>query len=450
MGGISVSSSTSSASGSLGTGIDVSSTVSSLMQFERLPETQLQTQQTQFNSQAQALQTINTNLSSLQTSIQTLTNFNGQLNAQAATSSNTNLVTASADGTAAIGNHQVVINNLATTSSFYTNAVATSSTPLATGSFTIATGSNSPVNITVDSSNNTLAGLAQTINAANAGVTASIVTDSSGSRLALLSSTSGTAGQISIAGTGLSGVSFTQASAGKDASLTVDGIPIDSASNTVKDVLPGVTLNLQGANPNSTITVGVTPDVATATTAIQNFVNSYNTAIQSVNAQFAFTGASGSTAPPLLGDSALQSVQAQLYSAMSYSTTGNGSINSLSDLGITQNDDGTLTLNTAQLTSAFTSNSSAVQSFFQTASTGFAQQFNTTLSTMTDPTKGSVSLEINGIHNTLSSIASQISDFEARMTTVQAQLTSQYDQVNTTLQQLPLLLGQINSQLGSL
>src|SRR5579862_6494055 len=134
MGGISVSSSTSSTNGSLGTGIDVSSTVASLMQFERLPETQLQNQQTQFNTQVQALQTINTNLSSLQTAVQTLTNFNGQLNAQAATSSNTNLVTASADGTAAIGNHQVVINNLATTSSFYTNAVATSSTPLATGS----------------------------------------------------------------------------------------------------------------------------------------------------------------------------------------------------------------------------------------------------------------------------------------------------------------------------
>ena len=339
---------------------------------------------------------------------------------------------------------------MATTSSFYTNAVATSSTPLATGSFTIKTGSNAPVTITVDSSNNTLTGLAQTINAANAGVTASIVTDSSGSRLALLSTTSGAAGQISVGGAGLTGVSFTQASAGTDASLTVDGIPIDSASNTVKDVLPVVTLNLQGANPNSTVTVGVAPDVATATTAIQNFVNSYNTAISSVNAQFAFTGATGSTAPPLLGDSALQSVQAQLYSSISYATSGNGSINSLSNLGITQNDDGTLTLNTAQLTSALTSNSTAVQSFFQTASTGFAQQFNTTLSTMTDPTKGSVSLEINGINNSLSSVASQISDFEARMTTVQAQLTAQYDQVNTTLQQLPLLLGQINSQLGSL
>jgi flagellar hook-associated protein 2 len=420
------------------------------MQFERLPETQLQTQQTQFNSQAQALQTISSNLSSLQTAVQTLTNFNGQLNSQVATSSNTNLVTATADGTAAIGNHQVVINNLATTSSFYTNAVSTNSTPLATGSFSIAVGTNAPVTINVDSTNNTLTGLAQTINAANAGVTASIVTDSSGSRLALISSTSGTAGQISIGGTGLTGVSFTQASAGTDASLKVDGIPIDSSSNTVKDVLPGVTLNLQGANPGSTITVGVAPDVATATTAIQTFVNNYNAAISSVNAQFSFTGTSGSTAPPLLGDSALQSVQAQMYSAMSYSTSGNGSVNSLADLGITQNNDGTLTLNAAQLSNALTSNGTAVQNFFQAAGTGFAQQFNTTLSTMTDPTKGSVPLEITGINNSLSTIASQISDFEARMTIVQAQLTAQYSQVNTTLQQLPLLLGQINSQLGSL
>src|SRR5579864_6061283 len=164
MGGISASAASSTTSGSLGTGIDVTSTVSSLMQFERLPETQLQNQQTQFNTQLTALRTINSNLSSLQSAVQTLTTFNGQLNSQVATSSNTNLVTASADGTAATGNHQVVINNLATTSSFYTNAVKTSSTPLATGSFTIAVGSNAAVGITVDSSNNTLAGLAQTIN----------------------------------------------------------------------------------------------------------------------------------------------------------------------------------------------------------------------------------------------------------------------------------------------
>jgi flagellar hook-associated protein 2 len=455
MGGFSVSgANTSSSSGSLGAGIDVTSTVAALMQVERLPESQMQTQQTTFNSQAQVLQGINTDLTSLQTAVQTLTDFTGQLNARTTTSSNANVVTASANGTAALGSHQVVVNNLATTSSFYSSSAVTSSTAIATGSFNIGVGTAKPVTITIDSSNNTLAQLAQTINAANAGVTASVITDSSGARLALLSSTSGAAGEISITPTtaGPTPLSFTEAGAkAVDASLTIDGIPVDSASNTVTNVLPGVTLSLQGANPGTTVSVGVAPDVATASTAVQTFVSSYNTAINAINAQFAFTGATGSTAPPLLGNSSLESVQAQLYSALSYSTTGNNNgINTLSDLGITQNADGTLTLNTSQLTSALTSNNAAVQNFFQTASTGFAQQLNTTLSTITDPTKGPLYLEISGINSSLTSVAKQISDFEVRMSTVQQQLTAEYDLVQTTLQQMPLLLAQTNSQLASL
>ena len=99
-------------------------------------------------------------------------------------------------------------------------------------------------------STNTLNGLATYINNQNLGVKASVITDSSGSRLALVSQTSGAAGEITLSndttGTNGKGMGFTDAVDGKDASLTVDGIPIDSASNTVTGVIPGVTLTLSG------------------------------------------------------------------------------------------------------------------------------------------------------------------------------------------------------------
>lgn len=441
-----ISSGASSAtSGQLGTGIDVASTVASLMQARRLPEQQLQSRQTALNAQSAALQKINGNLASLQTTVQALADFNGQLAARAATTSNSAILAASADGTAAIGRHQIVVTSLAQTSSAYTDAVATSSTPLATGTFSIKVGSAAAVPVTVDSTNNTLAGLAQTINAANIGVSASVITDASGARLSLLSSSSGAAGDITVTGA-IGAVSFHKAVAGADASLTVDGIPVDSATNTVANVIPGVTLNLVGANAGSAVTLGIAADTAQASAAIKSFVSSYNTTIQSVNAQFAFTP--GSAPPPLMGDSSLILVQQQLYSSLAVSGSGGSGINSLGDLGITVNNDGTLALDATKLSGALNSNNAAALNFFQAASTGFAQKFNTVLGQMTDPAQGAISVELKGAAASLTSLQSQIGDFEDRMTLIQNQLTKQFDTVNTTLQQMPLLLNQINSQLG--
>jgi len=109
----------------------------------------------------------------------------------------------------------------------------------------------------------------------------------------------------------------------------VDGIDISISSNTVKNVISGVTLNLQGADSGKTVNLGVTPDVTQSTAAIQSFVNSYNTAIKSVNSQFAFDSTT-KIAQPLASNASLALVQQQLYSAVTYSTLdSNNGISSL-------------------------------------------------------------------------------------------------------------------------
>jgi flagellar hook-associated protein 2 len=434
---------------SSGSGIDVQGTVDQLMVVERQPETQMKAEQTTLSAQASAIGTINNALSSLKSSVQVLTNFAGQLGAKAINSSNSGLVTATADGTASLGNHQITVNSLATTSSFFTNTLATSSTTVGQGSFDIQVNGAKTASITVDSTNNTLDGVAAAINAANAGVTASVIVDTKGARLSILSSSSGAAGEVSLANN-TTNLTFKQAVVGKDASISVDGIDISSGSNLVKGVIPGVTLSLLGADPNASVSLGITPDVSQANSAIQAFVTNYNTAIQLVNGQSVYDPTT-KFSQPLSGDSSLSIVQQQLYSGIAYTTAAsNNGINSLSSLGITVNNDGTLTVDSTKLTSALTTQNADVQNFFQTTGTGFAQSLNTTLTTMTDSTQGALQLELTGINTTNSSLTAQIADFETRMSQRETDLVNQYAQINTTLESIPTLLAQINNQLGSL
>jgi flagellar hook-associated protein 2 len=434
---------------SSGSGIDVQGTVDQLMVVERQPETQMKAEQTTLSAQASAIGTINNALSSLKSSVQVLTNFAGQLGAKAINSSNSGLVTATADGTASLGNHQITVNSLATTSSFFTNTLATSSTTVGQGSFDIQVNGAKTASITVDSTNNTLDGVAAAINAANAGVTASVIVDTKGARLSILSSSSGAAGEVSLANN-TTNLTFKQAVVGKDASISVDGIDISSGSNLVKGVIPGVTLSLLGADPNASVSLGITPDVSQANSAIQAFVTNYNTAIQLVNGQSVYDPTT-KFSQPLSGDSSLSIVQQQLYSGIAYTTAAsNNGINSLSSLGITVNNDGTLTVDSTKLNSALTTQNADVQNFFQTTGTGFAQSLNTTLTTMTDSTQGALQLELTGINTTNSSLTAQIADFETRMSQRETDLVNQYAQINTTLESIPTLLAQINNQLGSL
>lgn len=407
----------------------------------------MQGQQTELSNQQTALASFTTDVQALQTAAFALTDPAGQLTDVSATSSNPSILTASATAGTSSGTHSIVVTSLATTSSAYSAEVATSSTPITTGTVSIQVGTGAAVPITVDGTNNTLAGLAQSINAANIGVSASLISDANGTRLAVVSNTSGAPGNLTISGTaGLP--AFTQAVPGANAVLSVDGIPISSTSNTVSGTIPGVTLNLASAGAAVTLSVG--PDVTDQESAINNYVSAYNTVIGDLNAQFAISSTTGD-AGPLAADSTIALAQTQILGSSSFAMSGNGTVNSLADLGITMNDDGTLAVNNSQLGAALQSNPAAVQSFFQATNTGsFGANLETSLTSIADPVTGALTQDSNGLAQTQTDLTSQINDFETQMNTSQTALTAEYDQVDATLQELPLLLSQVNSQLSSL
>jgi flagellar hook-associated protein 2 len=438
-----------STSGGLGSGIDISSLVSAALANQTAELNLLQSQQTTVSNQQTALDSINTDLQTLSNAVFALTDPAGQLTDLTATSSNSSVATATAVSGAVSGSHTVVVSNLATTSSEYSAAQTSETTAIPTGTLQIQVGSNTPTTITIDSTNNTLDGLAQSINSANAGVTASIINDANGSRLAIVSNTSGAPGNLTITSSG-GALAFTQAVQGVNASLTVDGIPISSTSNTVSSAIPGATLNLLSPDAGSPVTLTVGAAVADQESVINNFVSAYNTVIGDLNTQFAVDPTSGQPGP-LAADSTLYLAQNQILATASFAMPGNGAINTLADLGITMNNDGTLSVDSNTLSSALQSDPSAVQSFFQEATTGsFGSNLTSTINSLADASSGAIAQDLNGYSQTQTSLAAQISDFETQLSAQTTALTAQYVQVDTTLQELPLLLSQTQSQLASL
>jgi flagellar hook-associated protein 2 len=411
------------------------------------PFVSLQRQQSALQTKTKALQSIQDDINSLTTAVNDLSSASGAVNSLTATSSDSTVLTASADPTALGGTHSIVVNSLATTSSAYTNPVASATTAIGTGSFQIAVGSQPPVTITVDNTNNTLNGLAAAINGKNAGVTASVINDANGARLALVSNTSGAPGNLTISNDS-TGLGFHQAVTGSNASVVVDGVPINSTSNTLSGVISGATIQLTAAAPGRTVSLTLSPDASQATKAINQFVSAWNKVMQDVNLQFAVTS-NGAAGGPLEADGTLRGIQNQLLSAVTHSVVGNNGFVNLASIGVNMNNDGTLTINSGTLSNALNNNFSSVHTMLQ-GTTGVATGLANTLKQITDPSNGAVTLDLQGFSNENRDLTQQIDTMRSQLLLQQQNLTDQYAKLQTTLQEMPLLQNQLTAQLAAL
>ncbi len=419
--------------------------VAQALQADEAPMFQWEAQQQALQAQTADLTAIEGHVTNLENALTALSDPTGAMSAMTTASSNSSVVTATAANGATAGNHTVEVNNLATTAAWYSDEVASPTTDLTPGSFTITVGSGTPAQITVGSGVNTLTDLAAAINGMSLGVTASVVSDSGGSRLSIVSNASGAASNFTI--TNDSTINFTQATTGQDASLTIDGIPVDSASNTVTGAVNGVTFNLLSASPGNPVDISVQPDTNTAATAITNFVNAYNTVVGDVNTEYA-VGANNMEGP-LAGDSTISLLQSDLLTAGAYTSGSTSGISTLADLGISMNNDGTLTVDTSTLDSAIQNSFGAVQAFMQgTSSNGFVSFLNNQMTALTDPTNGAFTVDLQSISNENTDLQNQINNFQPYIQEQQQILTAEFNQADIALQQLPAEEAQINAELG--
>ncbi|MFY9853417.1 MAG: flagellar filament capping protein FliD, partial [Terracidiphilus sp.] len=223
------------------------------------------------------------------------------------------------------------------------------------------------------STNDSVLGAMSATTSTPLGLTATATTDSSGNQYLTITSGSSATFTINEPSATDSTFAFTQATQGANASVTIDGVPASYASNTVTGAIPGVTFTLLGATSGGTVDLTVGTDPSAVSTAVNQFVTDYNTAVGLINTQFSVTsttnssGASTNSQGVLATDPTVVALQSALEQAIAYTATPatgtTTTVSTLNDLGITMGDDGTLTVDQTTLNNALTNNPTDVQNF---------------------------------------------------------------------------------------
>jgi flagellar hook-associated protein 2 len=431
----------------IGSGLDISSIVSSLTTAAGLAQnTQLSDRKGVLTSEVSAYGTFSSSLETLQA---TLTNLESPstLAGRTVTLSDDKVASGTATSSAVPAQYSIEVQNLATAASLAAAPITTgAATTIGTGTLTIAVGSTS-ASISIDSTNNTLAGIAAAINSApnNPGVSASILTTTAGARLVLTGNATGAANAITVTQSGGDGglapltydpthgvTNLTQTQAPADANFSVNGFAATSPSNQVSAVISGVTLNLlatTATNTPATLTIG--SDTTGAQTSIGTFVTALNGLITSIQSLTSYDPTT-QTAGPLLGNATLESFGNQLSNILDQVKSGNaGAATSLASLGITATTQGTYSTASDTLGNALTANLAAVGNFFG-GPTGIATQLNTLINQYSSA--GGLLDSINqGLQSSLTDVAKQQTALNARMATYSATLTAEYNAMDTAV-----------------
>ena len=404
------------------TNLDVNSIVSQLMTVERQPISKLNVKEAGYQAKLSAYGSVKSAVAGFQATMQSLSSASN-FQSLKATPSDSTVFSASATSAAVAGAYSLEVTSLAqaqklaaTGQTSSTAAIGTGASTTVTfdfgtisgGAFNSGTGkytgaaftSNGAgtTDITIDSSNNSLQGIRDAINAAQMGVTATIINDGSGTpyRLALSSDSNGVSNSMKITVSGDATVSsllahdpagtqnLAQTVTAQNADFKVDGVTVSKTSNTVSDVIPGVTLTLSKVTA-SPATLTVARDTAAASSSISSFVKAYNDLAATLKNASAYDAANQKGAI-LQGDSTVRSLQSQLRSMLGTPVTGtSGALTTLSDVGVSFQKDGKLAVNQTKLDSVMASNFSDIASLF--ASVGKATDSLVSFSSATSSTK---------------------------------------------------------------
>lgn len=442
--------------GGLGGSIDFSQLTEAILADRSRPLTQLQNKSADFTKRSDALKQFNAKLATLTEAANALTDRDIGTGRQA-NSSAQSVATVTNTDAAAVGAINLNVTRLATTLAQSTRAYASSTTAVLAGGATSATfelrkgGATSGTSITIDSTNNSLAGLRDAINTANVGVTAAIVdVDGSGTqnKLVLTSTSTGSAGRVELVETTATGTGAdlnltslnppdaTTDFSNLDAAFTINGLSLTRSTNSISDAVAGVTFNLRGTGSTSVSVTAKTTEVADK---ISDFVDAYND-VQSFIAGQYVKDSKGRPSGILAGDPTVRAVQAQLRETTgSSSTTNGGALTNLTQLGISRDNDGKLTLDIAALTDKLTTSFSDVKSLLSgktTSDTGLANFIHDSYSKLSDNVTGVVQTAITGFQDSIKRLDKSVSAQLARLSDLRVSLTRQFAAADSALSQL--------------
>jgi len=332
----------------------------------------------------------------------------------------------------------IVVNSLARAQSSYSGVVADKTAAIGAGTMTLTVGGVQKT-ITVGSTNNSLEGLATAINASGAGVTATIIADQGGSRLILKGATGADNAFTLTADAGADpglaafatngGLSVGQSAA--NAEFTIDGVAFSRASNTIDDVVPGVSLTLKKAAPGQPVDLGANRPLDMIKQTVSDFVDVYNQLKKSLQAASKLSGVT----------TGLRELETQLQGLVNKVLTSNGSISKLSDIGISTAKDGTLTLDKTKLDKMLEADAGAVEGLFNPLRDGTHNEISDpgiagVLDAIRDKAIASDGV-IGRVEKSLTdknkSLADQLSKVEEREAAYKARLEKQYSALDVKL-----------------
>lgn len=440
-----------------GSGLDLEGLVTSLMAVERRPLTQLQTQVSSYNTKISSLGKLSSKLSALQTaaknlkpdvlqtSLQKFATYTASLSKTAA-GGEVGTVTATTGAVA--GSYNLNVTQLA-------QGQKLTSAPLSnldTGTLSITIGEGADAKTTtlnISSDINTPEGIRTAINQANLGISATVVNGVNGAQLTLTGS-AGVGNSFSLSG--IAGLEydasnntgdFTVVQSAKNAEFTVDGIAASSSSNTITDVIDGVSLSLTGLGES---TLSITQDNTTKLkSGLEAFITAYNDAVTSMTTMGAYNTETG-VAGELQGNRILREAQ-QTLSNLVFNTTSttDGTTQRLSDIGITfKGSDGKLSLDSSKLEAALANNPEAVANLASTVGANFSDSMDRIIGT-----GGSIQSSTDGMNTTIRSLETRQEALSLRLEAIEARYRSQFSALDTLMTNMNSISTYLTQNLSS-
>lgn len=435
-----------------GNTIDTSSLVSQLVNAARAPRQNAITDSLTLNSTrisalASATSSLDTFVKALSDTLKS-SNYSGQ-----PASNDTSIASLSSlpGGTPQGLPAQIEVRQLAAAQVLESQIFTAATSPVGLGTMTLTTASGSHT-ITIDNTNNSLTGLAAAINGANAGVTASVVTDNRGARLILKGGTGAanaftlTKGATDTADAQLATFSWDGAAGGMardqqaaDSVVYIDGIRHQNNSNTLDNALPYVRIDLNKAVPGTLVTLATNQPAASMKDLVQEFVTAYNTLRTALNNATAGK-TSTQSAGALAGDSGVRDMMNKLTALSTTTLSSSGTYHTLSDIGVRTNQNGTLTLDGAAFDKAFAADP-----------TGIAQMLNPTVSSASNPGLAKVATDLQtSLENSSGSLAGSKSKYDKLATEYQKQLDNLNNDMSDYQDQLNTVYTAMNAKLSAL
>lgn len=444
----------------IGSGLDINGLVTKLMEVEQAPVKALNTKEAGFQAKLTAYGSLKGALSAVQSTAKALT-LAATFTSRTAAVSDATIFSASADTTAAAGVYSVAVTQLAKYHTVRSNTdYAATAATFNTGTLALKVGAGATVNITIDSGNNTLAGIRQAINDANAGVTAAIVNDGSTNRLVLTSKTLGSSGAITATATdsgsggthalsGLDSSALVQVQAADDAQFSVNGFAVTRSSNTISDVVEGVTLNLIKVGSGN---VTVSANTGATTAAINGFVKAYNEAVKQLQSASAYDAAN-KRASVLTGDSTARSIGEALRTLAQTTVSGvGGGVTTLSSIGITLQKDGTLLADGTRVAAALADPAKDVAALFRSTNAGnqgVAVRFNEAMESIIG-SSGLIASRTEGISTSIKDIGKRREALALHLTKIESRYRAQFSALDRLVANMSQTSQYLSQQLANL